>query len=84
MSRFLYPSGHEVKPGDRIRYHGEPGDVQFVVTEATGEPSTDWFLEEFPGGGVMLTATGFGSVFLADTHTEDALELIARSDRAAT
>jgi hypothetical protein len=48
MSRFLFQSGDEVKPGDRIRYHGEPGGIEFVITEATGDPSRDWFLDEFP------------------------------------
>ena len=52
MSRVLYPSGNEVKPGDRIRYHGEPGSIEFVITEATGEPARDWFLEELPGAAV--------------------------------
>jgi hypothetical protein len=84
MSRVLYLSGDEVKPGDRIRYHGEPGSIEFVVTEATGEPARDWFLHEFPGGGVMLTATGFGSVFLSSSDVDEDLELIARSDGAST
>jgi hypothetical protein len=84
MGRFLYQSGDEVKPGDRIRYHGEPGGIEFVITEATGDPSRDWFLDEFPEGGVMLRATGFGSVFVTDTDREEDLELIARSDSPVT
>jgi hypothetical protein len=39
--RFLYSSGDEVKPGDRIRYDGESGTIEFVIAEATGEPSKD-------------------------------------------
>jgi hypothetical protein len=31
MSRFLYPSGDKVKLGDRIRYHSDPGGVEFVI-----------------------------------------------------
>ena len=84
MNRVLYPSGDEVKPGDRIRYHGEPGSIEFVITEATGEPARDWLLEEFPAGGVMLTATGCGSVFLSGSAIDEDLELIARSDGAHT
>ena len=84
MRRFLYPSGDAVKPGDRIRYHGEPGGIEFVITEATDVPSRDWFLGEFPGGGVMLRTAGFGNVFVTDTNGEEDLELMARSDGPAT
>jgi hypothetical protein len=27
---FVYQSGEEVKSGDRVTYHGEPGEVEFV------------------------------------------------------
>ena len=78
--RLLYASGDEVKPGDRIRYHGETGDIEFLIPDATGDPSMDWFLEEFPGGGVMVTATGFGRVFVAAADIDEDLELSARTE----
>jgi hypothetical protein len=77
MTKFVYPSGDEVRQGDRIRYYREAGEVEFVVTELTGDPAIDWFLKEYPGGGYMITAKGFGNVFL--TETDDQLELIARA-----
>ena len=60
--RFIYRSGEAVKPGDRVLYHGESGHVDFVVTDKTGDPSRDWFLEKYPGGGFMIIAKGFGPV----------------------
>ena len=64
MTSFCYSTGQEVRVGDLITYHGESGHVQFVSAEATGDPARDWYLEQFPGGGVMIEAEGFGSVFL--------------------
>jgi hypothetical protein len=78
MRKFVYPSGEEVRPGDRIRYYREPGEVEFVVVERTGNPDMDWYMEEYPGGGYMLNARGFGNVFL--TETDDQLELVARAE----
>ena len=77
MKLFNYPSGQDVKPGDRILYHGEPGEVEFVVADRAGDPSKDWYLEQFPGGGCMISAKGFGSVFLGECDIED-LEFVSR------
>jgi hypothetical protein len=81
MKVVLYQSGDEVRRGDRIRYHGEPGEVEFVVTELTGDPQMDWYVREFSGGGIMIKASGFGNVFLpeADEH----LELVSRGAHVA-
>jgi hypothetical protein len=79
MKRLNYPSGQDVKPGDRILYHGEPGEVEFVVADRTGDPSKDWYLEQFPGGGFMITAKGFGSVFLGEDDIDEDLEFVSRS-----
>jgi hypothetical protein len=31
---FKYSSGEKAKAGDRIKNHGEPGEVEFLVSEA--------------------------------------------------
>jgi hypothetical protein len=54
MKSFAYPSGEEVRRGDRITYHNEPGQVEFVVIEKTGDQAMDWYLQENPGGGFMI------------------------------
>jgi len=62
--------------GDRILYHGEPGEVEFIA--AAGDPETDWYVKEF-GGGCMITASGFGSVFLSSTAEAEDLEFVSRA-----
>lgn len=73
----FYASGEEVRPGDAIRYHGDPGRVDFVTTAPCGDPAMDWYLQRFPGGGAMLEIRGWGRVFV-NVADED-LEFVARS-----
>jgi hypothetical protein len=75
---FVYKSGGEVKIGDRVTYHGEPGEVEFVVANPTGDPAMDWYVEQFPGGGFMINAKGFGKVFLGETDIDEDLEFVSR------
>jgi hypothetical protein len=77
-SPLVYQTGEEVRSGDEIRYHGEVGHVEFVARQRTGEPGQDWFIDEFPGGGVMIWATGMGSVFLGVDDLGDVLEFVQR------
>jgi len=77
-----YQSGEEIKKGDRVLFHREPGHIEFVVDKLTGDASNDWHLQE-PGGGVMIREPKhFGSVFIqAESlpETED-LEFVARAE----
>lgn len=81
MTALRYSSGDEIKEGDRIRYHGERGRVDFIVTDRSGDEARDWYIEQFPGGGLMIDAEGFGSVFLNVAEIDDQLELVAREER---
>ena len=80
MKTFAYTSGEDVREGDRIRYHGEIGTVEFVAAEKVGNPSRDWFVEELHGGGVMINAKSFGPVFLSPDDIDEHLEFIARRE----
>jgi len=84
MKRFKYLSGQEVRLDDRIIYHGEPGAVEFIVAGTTGDPSNDWYLEQFPGGGVMIVAKGFGSVFLSESDIDENLEFVSTNQGSVT
>jgi hypothetical protein len=77
---FLYRTGEEIRPGDRILYAGDPGEVEFVVTATTGDPAMDWYLEEFPGGGFMINTSKFGRVFLDDPKKNEDLQFVSRPD----
>jgi hypothetical protein len=75
---FVYQSGEEVKGGDRITYHGEPGEVEFVVDNPTGDAAMDWYVEQFPSGGFMINAKSFGKVFLPGSEIDEDLEFVSR------
>jgi len=64
---------------DRIAYHGEPGEVQFVVSGKSGDAAKDWYMEQNPNGGVMLRVAGFGNVFLTQTDADEDLEYVSRA-----
>jgi hypothetical protein len=80
MPSVKYQSGDDVRAHDRIRYHRESGYVEFVALEKDGEH--DWYVEEFPGGGVMIWAETFGSVFIEaqDVEADEDLEFVSRGD----
>ncbi len=75
---FRYVAGGEVQPGDQVRYHGQPGKVEFVASERIGDPATDWYIDEYAGG-VMISAEQFGAVFLALNDIDEHLEFVART-----
>lgn len=70
-----YPSGEEIQPGDRILYHGEPGQVEFLATP--GDAETAWYAGQF-GGGCMIVAQGFGRIFLSKPGEEEDLAFVSR------
>jgi hypothetical protein len=77
--RFRYRSGEQIRTGDKIRYHGEPGEVEFVADRVSGDPESDWYVTEY-GGGVGLTVPkSFGSVFLCTTVDDEDLEFVSRA-----
>ncbi|HEV3114850.1 MAG TPA: hypothetical protein VGY99_30560 [Candidatus Binataceae bacterium] len=82
MKRFTYRSGDEIRAGDHIAYHTEPGTVEFVVTAKSGDAAMDWYAEQYPGGGFMITAKDFGNVFLTEKDIDEDLELVRRAAAA--
>lgn len=80
MRVFRYRSGEDIMAKDQIAYHGEHGEVQFVVNEKTGDAARDWYVEQNPDGGVMLRVAGFGDVFLTQIDVDEDLEFISRAN----
>jgi hypothetical protein len=80
VKRFVYSTGEEVRDGDKVRYHGEPGVIKFVITGRTGNRDMDWYLDEFPEGGFAIDAKNFGLVFLTESRRTEDLELVSRRD----
>jgi hypothetical protein len=70
-----YQSGEEIKMGDRVVFHREPAQIEFVALEP-GDPETDWYVQEF-GGGVMV----LGTFIPADQISEyEDLEFVSRAE----
>ena len=78
---FKYQSGEEVKVGDRVIYGRDSGQVEFVVTEISGDPAMDWYVEEYPGGGFMILTDRGVRVFLQRPEDDEDLELVSRSTK---
>jgi len=73
-----YRSGEGIRKGDQVLFHGEPGEIEFVVEALTGDPAMEWNLKENGPGAMILEPKFFGRVYLRDTETSD-LVLVSRS-----
>jgi hypothetical protein len=71
-----YSTGEPVLKGDHIRYHGEVGEVEFLAEG--GDPETSDLVAQF-GVGYMITAVGFGSVFVDHPSDDVDLEFVSRA-----
>ena len=74
---FSYRSGQIIQRGDRIRYAGGSGVVDFVADGDVADPETAYFVEEF-GGGCMILTERFGRVFVERPEDEEDLEFVSR------
>jgi hypothetical protein len=77
---FTYQSGEEVKKGDRVLFHGEPGEIEFVADGLIADPAMDYYVEEHGGGVMVIEPKCFGRAFLTDTHTDEDLVLVSRAE----
>jgi hypothetical protein len=68
-----------VQRGDRIRYAGHAGQVEFVADPAAPDSSTEWYVKEH-GGGCMITTEKFGSIFLHSISDDEDLEFVSRAE----
>lgn len=74
-----YPSGEDIRIGDRVRLAGREGVVVFSIDagEFSGEfPQKDW---AYLGAGVMLRIKGIGLVHMEGAPDPD-LEPIGRAE----
>jgi hypothetical protein len=64
-----YPSGEDVRKNDIVRFHGERARVGFVVVNGS-DPETEWYMQEY-GGGVMVLGGVGATVFLPADHISE-------------
>ena len=75
--QLTYLSGEPVMKGDRILFHGDPGEVEFIADGT--DPETDWFVKEL-GVGCMVTAKGQGSTYISpDNFDWEDVEFVSRA-----
>jgi hypothetical protein len=72
MARLQYQSGEFIEQGDRVLYHGDPGQLEFVVNELTGDPAMDWHFRTNGRGVMVAEPKHFGRLYITDVeHDED-------------
>jgi hypothetical protein len=78
---FKYQSGEEIRAGDRVLLHGEPGEVELVADPADplSDPH-DWYIETHGGGVLIVEPKVFGRLFLTDTENGEDLVFVARAN----
>ena len=80
---FTYESGEAIRKGDRVLFHGEPGEVEFVADALTGDAAMDWYIKEHGGGVMIIEPKRFGRVFLHETESEEDLVFVSRAENEA-
>jgi hypothetical protein len=73
-----YQTGLEIRKGDRVLFHGEPAEIEFVADPQKPEPGTDWYLREHGAGVMVREPKHFGSVFLLEPEAEEDLAFLSR------
>ena len=71
---FRYQSGAEIKKGDRVLFHREPAEIEFVADPLINDPETEWYVKEYGGGVMVVEPKVFGRAFIS--HTEQAEDLV--------
>lgn len=75
-----YRSGEEIKKGDRVRFHGNPAEVELVAADPN-EPEHAWLVQEFGGGVMILDPMVSDRTFIATDQLNDYedLEFVSRA-----
>jgi hypothetical protein len=77
---FFYQSGEEIRTGDHVSLHGEPGQIELVADPAT-EPDS-WFVKEHGTRVAIVEPKVFGRLFLrapiSDCSDHDELNFVSR------
>lgn len=75
----VYSNGESIEPGDRVVYRDQAGSVEFVISGVDDHSQASWYLQQFPGGGVMVMVPVFGSVFIDAQEVKEELVFVAHA-----
>lgn len=73
-----YQSGEEIRKGDRVLFHSEPGEIEFVADNFTGDPTVGWNIKENGPGVMILEPKFFGHAYVRDTESNEDLVFVSR------
>jgi hypothetical protein len=73
-----YTTGEEIRKGDRVLFHGEPGEIELVADPVVSDPETAWYVQKYERGVMILEPKYFGRAFSSDPRTDCDLEFVAR------
>ena len=76
---FRYKSGEVIKKGDRVFFHGEPGEVDFVITEHVGDPTMDWYIDNEGPGVMVVEPKAMGRAYIRETEKAEDLVFVSRA-----
>ncbi len=77
-------SGVEIHKGDKVLFHGEPAEIEFIVESSVGDPAMDWYVNEQGPGVMVLEPKVFGRAYIRDTENVEELVLVSRSESPPT
>jgi len=69
-----YRTGEEILKGDRVRFHGNPAEIEFVAT-ASDDPDLSWYVKEYGGGVMVLDPAVSGRTFIVAAQIGECEEL---------
>jgi hypothetical protein len=77
----LYRSREEIKAGDRVLFHGNTAEIEFVAS--ADDPQQAFHVQEYGGGIMVFDPTAPSRTFIpADQLREyEDLEFISRADK---
>ena len=75
---FKYQSGEEIRKGDRVLFHGQPAEIELVVTRYIGDPATDWYIENEGPGVMVIEPKVFGRAYIQQTEKSEDLVFVSR------
>lgn len=75
---FKYQSGEEIRKGDHVLFHGQPGEIEFVVDRYVGDPATDWYIENEGPGVMVIEPKVFGRAYIQRTEKSEDLVFVSR------
>jgi len=79
-NKLKYQSGEEIRKGDHVLFHGEPAEIEFVVSDPVTEPSLDWYLENEGPGVMVIEPKVFGRAYIQQTHKNEDLVFVSRAE----